>query len=141
MKIEEAVSLLRKNELEVPISARLPTEGEVQSVEKELGVIFHEDYRYYLLNGSNAVYGTLEPAMVTLPKAHFHLPILVTSARKSGVPERLLPICSDNGNFYCIAESGIIEYFSHNGTSKESWPNLAEWIVRVWLKINDVPPL
>ena len=135
MNIKDAVALLRANEMEVPLSPRLPTEVEVELIERELGIVFHEDYRYYLLNGINAVYGTLEPAMLTLPKAHFHLPTLVASARKFGVPECLLPICGDNGNFYCISENGVIEYFCHNGIAKETWPNLGEWIVKVWLKI------
>lgn len=48
MNIHEVISELRKLNQPVPIPIRLPDLHEVEQVEKELGVIFHPDYKTYL---------------------------------------------------------------------------------------------
>ncbi|WP_116919250.1 SMI1/KNR4 family protein [Tamilnaduibacter salinus] len=46
---------------------------------------------------------------------------------------RLLPFCEDNSDFYCLTPTGEVVFWSHNGSTAESWPNLATWIFQVWI--------
>ena len=137
MKIPEVIAQLRNLNEPVPIPRRLPTEAEVATAEQRLGVRFHPDYRYYLLHGSDVTYGTLEPAVVTPDAGYRDLVQVATDAWKLGVPRELLPLCEDNGDYYCIDSSGKIAYWDHNGTTDESWPDLAHWIQRVWIEENE----
>lgn len=134
MSLEEVIAELRSRSESVPLPLRLPTAMEVAAMESTLGVVFPMEYRRYLLEASDVVLGTLEPATITDPQAHTHLPEVIASARAYGVPVQLLPICEDNADFYCLAQSGEIKYWSHNGATSESWPNFAAWLQQVWLE-------
>ena len=136
MSLIQAINKLREFSQEVPLPPRLPSTEEVECMEKELGVKFHPDYKTYLLEASDSVLGTLEPAVITLPGSHIYLPDIVRSARKMGVPEELFPICSNNGDYFCLNELGEVVYWSHNGAVNEKWPNLAAWITDEWIAKN-----
>ncbi len=104
-------------------------------VEQQLGVTFHADYRKYLLEASDVVYGTKEPCTVTPDSGHTDLVnVAQTAWDQMGVPRHLLPICEDNGDYYCINEAGQILFWSHNGATDEKWPSLAAWIKQVWIE-------
>ena len=133
MSLTEIISRLRSVNEPVPKPARLPSESDVRKIEAELKIIFHSDFRKYLLEASDVVFGTKEPVTICEPKSHTYLPSVVESARAYGVPTDLVPVCEDNADFYCINRHGKIVFWSHNGTSDESWPSLATWIRDVWL--------
>ena len=121
------------NEL-VPKPMRLPTPQEVKSAEEKLGIQFHPDYRRFLLEASDAVVGVLEPATLTIPGDYTDLMNVCETAWKNyGVPKELLPICEDNGDFFCMNTHGEVVFWSHNGWTSEKWPNLASWIKDVWI--------
>jgi hypothetical protein len=134
LTLDEVIRKLRKLNEPVPKPMRLPTTEEVQEAERRLGVRFHPDYYHYLLQASDVVYGTKEPATLTLP-GYFTdlLSICEVAWEKHGVPRNLLPFCEDNADFYCINEAGEVLFWSHNGRSRERWPNLATWIENVWI--------
>ncbi len=70
-----------------------------------------------------------KPHHLTIAATHpYHPSTVVEDARVVGVLDGLLPICEDNGDFYCITESGEILYWSHDGATDERWPGLATWI-------------
>jgi hypothetical protein len=50
-----------------------------------------------------------------------------------GVPDDLLPICEDNGNYFCMNRRGQVVFWDHNGASDEKWTDLATWINDVWI--------
>ncbi len=129
--LNEAIARLRRLSTPVPRPRRLPTESEVRDAETNLGVSFHPDLRRYLLEASDVVYGTHEP--VTISGGHTAIETVVHSARELGVPDGLLPICDDNADYFCITANGDIVYWSHNGATNETWPNLATWITDVWI--------
>ncbi len=132
MKLSEVISELRK--LNQPVPNGLPTEDEIAAAEARLGVSFPEDYRRFLLKASDVVYGTHEPAMVTPKAGHRDLIQMAEAAwDEDGVPGNLLPFCFDNGNYFCVNESGEVIYWDHNGTTDEKWPSLASWIKQVWI--------
>ena len=119
----------------VPIPLRLPTVDQVNSAESELGVKFPKDYRRFLLEASDVVYGTLEPALVTPDSGYRDLVTLVQAAwNEMDLPKNLLPFCEDNGDYYCLNQAGQVVYWSHNGSMSERWASLAGWIEQVWLE-------
>jgi hypothetical protein len=134
MILGDVIQELRKLNIPVPRPLRLPTSEEVEAVEKQLGVGFHPDYRQYLLEASDVVYGCLEPATVAPGGGHRDLVHLAENAYKNlDLPRNLLPICEDNGDYFCMNQSGKVVFWSHNGASDESWPDLATWIEEVWI--------
>ena len=131
--MDEILTLLRKLNEPVPKPLRLPTEDDVFKVEKELNFIFPAEYRRFLLEASDVVVGTIEPATIPADSGHTYIVPMVASAREVGVPSDLLPIVEDNGDYYCINNQGGIIFWSHDGTSNEAWPSFSEWACEVWL--------
>jgi hypothetical protein len=135
MELSEVISELRKLNQPVPRPFRLPTEAEVRAAEEQLGVRFYEDYRRFLLEASDVVYGTHEPAVVTPDAGHRDLIQMAEAAwDEDGVPLNLLPFCFDNGNYFCMNEAGEVVYWDHNGPTDEKWSNLAAWVKQVWIE-------
>ena len=113
----------------------LPDDALIDSYEKELGVKFSSEHRSFLKEVSNVLYGTKDPLTVTERRAfRGELATAVAEARKLGVPNDWLPICEDNGDYYCITPSGEIKFWSLDGLTDESWPNLGAWIEEVWIE-------
>lgn len=133
MSLPEVIEMLRKLNEPVPRPARLPTEAEVAAAEQRLGVRFPPDYRYFLLQGSDVVYGILEPAQVTPDAGHTNLIDVATRAWQVGISREFLPFCEDNGDYYCFAPDGRIGLLSHDGLRGGSWRDLAHWIQEVWI--------
>lgn len=134
--MDDVIAQLRKLNEPVPKPMRLPAEAEIESVEKELGLLFHADYKKYLLEASDVVYGVLEPATIPTDSGHTYLVPLAKDAWKMGVPRELIPIAEDNGDYYCMDKAGHVLFWSHNGTTDEKWPNMASWIQEVWINGN-----
>ena len=135
MKMSAVINELRRLNQPVPKPFRLPTEDELKGAENRLGLTFPEDYRQYLLAASDVVYGTLEPAIVVPDSGYLNLVEVAESAwSEMDVPSNLLPICEDNGDYYCLNEKGEVRFWSHNGTTDEKWQDLATWIKEVWIE-------
>lgn len=134
MNLSEIIERLRGLNQPVPRPLRLPSLDELSSTEHALGITFHPDYRRYLLEASDVVFGTFEPATIVPGGGHTDLiPMAQAAWRDMGLPRALLPICEDNADYYCINNSGEIVFCSHNGQTDECWPNLAAWIQDVWI--------
>ena len=69
MNLEQVIQELRALNEPVPKPLRPPAPEEISDVEKRLGYKFHPDFRTYLRQASDVVYGALEPVTVTpLPR-------------------------------------------------------------------------
>lgn len=135
MEISQVITELLELNEPVPEPLRLPTEAEVNAAENRLAMKFPEDYRQYLLRASNVVYGSLEPAVVTPDSGYLNLIEVAESAwDEMEVPRNLLPICEDNGDYYCLNQAGQVQFWAHDGTTDEKWPDLATWIKEVWIE-------
>jgi SMI1-KNR4 cell-wall len=134
MELSEVIAELRSLNEPVPKPLRLPTETEVKAAENDLRVTFPTEYREYLLTVSDVVYGAMEPAVVLPDAGHLYLVDMAESAwDKMELPRTLLPICEDNGDYYCLNSKAEVEFWSHNGATDEKWPNLSSWIKEVWI--------
>ena len=133
MTLPEAIERLRGLNTPVPRPPRLATGAEVTAAESALSIQFPDDYRYFLLHGSDVVYGTLEPAVVTPDAGHLSLVEVAQNAWTAGVPKDLVPFCEDNGDYYCIRKDGRVMLWSHDGMFSGEWQDLAQWILDVWI--------
>ena len=134
MTLGEAIQELRNRNESVPKPMRLPTAEEVAAVEEEIGVALHPDLKRYLLEASDVVFGTKEPVTVTDASFSTHLPSVCESAwEEMEVPRKLVPICEDNGDYYCMNKKGEIVFWSSDGDTGEKWKDLATWIEEVWI--------
>ncbi len=134
MKLTDVIAELRRLNEPVPEPLSLPTLKDVEAAERRLKMKFPPDYRKYLLEASDVVYGSLEPAIVIPDAGYLHLTELAESAwSEMEVPRDLLPICEDNGDYYCLNQNGEVCFWSHNGSTDEKWPDLATWIEEVWI--------
>jgi hypothetical protein len=135
MNLSEVISELR--ELNEPVSKpfRLPTDDEIKAAEKRLNIQFHEDYRRFLREASDVVCGVIEPAVVIPDSGCLHLVEVAEYAwDEMEVPLTLLPICEDNGDYYCLNKKGEVEFWSVDGATDKKWENLAAWIKEVWIE-------
>jgi hypothetical protein len=134
MNLSEVIAELRELNEPVPKPFRLPTEAEVTAAEKRLSVKFHEDYRRFLLEASDVVVGSLEPAMVAADCGYLNLCEIAEYAwDEMELPLTLLPICEDNGDYYCLNKKGEVEFWNAQGESIQKWDTLAVWIKEVWI--------
>lgn len=131
--LSQALTELRRLNEPVPDPLRLPTPAEVEAAEREAGVTLPSDLRRYLLEASDIVLGALEPVTAVPRSGHTYLPHVVEGARSLGVPDDLVPVCEDNSDFYCLAPSGEVVFWSHDGATDERWTSLAAWIEEVWI--------
>jgi SUKH superfamily protein len=135
MTLDDVFQELRERNEPVPVPLRLPTTAEVDAAERQLGVRFSPDYRRFLLEVSNVVYGAIEPATVTPFSGYRYLPDVAEIAWNAmGLPRELLPICEDNGDYYCLNRAGEVVFWSHDGATDEKWSDLAAWIKQVWIE-------
>jgi len=134
MNLSDVIAELRELNEPVPKPLRLPTPDEVDAAEDRLDVKFPADYRRYLLEASDVVYGPLEPAIVIPDAGHLGLAgIAETAWGQMELPRNLLPFCEDNGDYYCLNQSGEVEFWSPDGATDEKWKDLATWIREVWI--------
>ena len=114
---------------------RPPTDEELTSAEARLGVMVHPDYRTFLKGGGDVGNALFEPAVVLPGAGNCNLFEIAQYAWESaGVPRDLVPFIEDNGDYFCISSSGEVSYWSHNGATSESWPNLSSWFQQVCIE-------
>ena len=136
MKLDRAIARLRELNEPVPKPPRLPSIEEIEAVQERLRQPLPDDLIQFLLEASDVTLGTLEPVTVTDPSHYTYLPAVAARAWKAGVPrDDFVPVCEDNGDFYCINARGQVVFFSHDGQADdaERWPDLATWIENVWI--------
>ncbi|MFY1879169.1 SMI1/KNR4 family protein [Achromobacter xylosoxidans] len=132
--INSVVLELKGLRLSLPKAQVLPSDKLLDAYEKELGFIFPDDYRYFLKEASDSILNGKDSLRVTPGKDSPRE--LINNANEAwglGVPRDWLPFCEDNGNYYCLTKCGEVRFWSHDGLSDESWPNLATWIKKVWI--------
>lgn len=132
--MEEILELLRDHNVSVPVPLDLPDEDQLVVIEEELLLPIPRDVRTYLLEASDVIYGTLEPVTAADPNSHTHLPEVTAVAWSLGVPHYLLPICEDNGAYYCADPEGEIVLWKDGDLTGETWPSIWQWVRDVWLE-------
>lgn len=134
--MEEILDELRARSETIPVPLDLPDEDDLVVIEEQLLLSIPKDFRYYLLNASDIIYGSLEPATVVDSNAHNYLPDMAAAAWSYGLARYFLPICETNTGYYCIDPDGLILLWEHGAIQDRQWDNLWVWIDEVWLQNN-----
>lgn len=134
MEAEEILELLRERNQPVPVPLDLPDEDTLVEVEEAILLPIRGDIRTYLLEASDVVYGSLEPVTACDSHSHTYLPEVAAVAWSVGVPRYLLPLCEDNGNYYCVDPDGEVFYWRDGELADETWISVWEWVLHVWLE-------
>ncbi|GCE80714.1 SMI1/KNR4 family protein [Komagataeibacter oboediens] len=126
------------NQIDPPSGRKrtLPDDELIEKYEKMTGFLFSNDYKKILKTVSNAFVGTLSLLTLESGKKDVYGELKTTcdEAHALGVPKAWLPICEDNGDYYCLTPNGTVRFWDQNGSSDETWPNLATWVQDVWLE-------
>jgi hypothetical protein len=132
--IETVIEKLKGLSIDTPIKAKLPDDLLIDEYEKKLGLKFPVDYRKFLKEASHVFVGTLSPLTVS-ENYNVYGEVYYSFIELNNLGFRdLLPICEDNGDYYCLAEDASVVFISHDGYIDESWPDLATWIEKVWIE-------
>ncbi|WP_247539064.1 SMI1/KNR4 family protein [Ralstonia pseudosolanacearum] len=133
-KLVEAIEELKELSGGRVTNVPLPDDELISEYESEVGFLFPEEYKYFLKQASNIFFGTKDPLVVTHDRTdRSELSNAIGEGRKMGIPHDWLPICEDNGDYYCITQNGQIRFWSGNGVANESWQDLATWVKEVWI--------
>lgn len=135
--MDEIIEELRQRNEPVPTPLELPSDDDLVLVEEALLLPLPKDYRAFLLEVSDVVYGRIEPATAADPHSHTYLPEMAAIAWDQGLPRHLLPICERNQGYDCIDPDGAVSHW-HQGTFGETtWETVWDWAHEVWLEQAD----
>lgn len=136
--MEDIIEQLQALSEHVPVPLDLPDEDDVLEVEETLLLPIHPSLRYYLLEASDTVYGSLEPVTCADPQSHTYLADVTAQAWEEGMPREYMALCETADGFYCINhEDGEILFWSRlqfDFESGQQWDSLWDWIEDVWLR-------
>lgn len=134
MEAEEIIDMLRDSNQPVPVPLDLPDEDVLVEVEEQILLPIPRDMRTYLLEASDVIFGSLEPVTAADPYSHTYLPEVAAVAWSLGVPRYLVPLCDDNGSYYCVEPEGEVVLWRDGDLTDETWPSVWHWIHDVWLE-------
>lgn len=135
--MEEVIEQLRELNEPVPVPLELPDEETLVEIQEQILIHLPFALREFLLQVSDVVYGRLEPVTAADPQSHTYLPEVASVAWSLGVPRELVPLCEDQGNYYCVEEDGTVllwEADSGEINEDESWESVWHWVRDVWLE-------
>jgi hypothetical protein len=129
-------TILRLRQLNEPVPRPLPrvTLDDVDRVERELNFKLPSEFIELQLGAGDVVFGCYEPVTLTVGSGHTYIVEVAQDAWASGVSREHLAICKVNGDYFCLAPNGVVNFWSHDGASSESWPSLEAWVRAVWLE-------
>lgn len=132
--MDEIIEALRAINVHVAMPLELPEEDTLVEIEELLFVALGRDFRDFLLNVSDVIYGSLEPVTAADPNSHTYLPEVASVAWARGVSREILPLCESGNGYYCISEEGLVTYWENGSTGEDSWENVWEWTQDVWME-------
>ncbi|MFK0573323.1 SMI1/KNR4 family protein [Endozoicomonas sp.] len=132
--MEDVMEELRERALDVSIPLELPDEDLLVEVEEQILISIPYEFREFLLQVSDVIYGSMEPVTVTDPHSHTYLPEVAATAWAAGLPRELIPICEHQDNYYGVSEEGEVVLWADGELTEESWPSVWLWVRDVWLE-------
>lgn len=135
--MEDIIELLQERNIEVPVPLELPDEDDLVEIEEAILISLPNEYKLFLLEVSDIVCGSIEPATCADSQSHTFLPDMAARAWDIGMPREYIPICEHANGFYCISEVGQIllwQYGCDIEESEDEWPSIWNWAKDVWLE-------
>jgi hypothetical protein len=132
--MERVIQQLRARNEAVPVPLVLPDMNDIIDAEQLLLVSLDGEFREFLLAVGDVVFGSLEPVTVVDPNSHTYLPEVAAVAWSLGVSRELIPLCEDNGSYYCTNDIGEVTLWKDGMiTDTEPWSDVWQWAECVWL--------
>tara|TARA_R110002095_G_C4195962_1_gene234448 strand:+ start:256 stop:672 length:417 start_codon:yes stop_codon:yes gene_type:complete len=133
--IVEIIEDFKKYAEDIYPNSILPSKNLINDYQKEIKIKFPKDFKVFLLEISNYYNGNIFSLEITKDgNSNRELLTIAQDEWSHGMPRNWLPFAMDNSDYYCIDESGVVHFWSHDGPVDESWPNLATWIKEVWIE-------
>lgn len=132
--MEEVIEQLREQNMSVPIPLELPTHEDLVEVEEVLLIPLPRDYKFFLQEVSDVIYGAIEPCTASDPQLHTYLPDITAQAWDLGLPRHMIPICEHGGDYYAMNLDGEIELWENGEMADEIWDSIWHWARDVWLE-------
>lgn len=131
--MDDIIDLLHEKSEAVPVPLDLPDQDQLVRIEEELLLPIPREMRQFLLEASDVIYGHLEPVTAADPNSHTYLPEVTAFAWSIGVPRYLMPLCEDNGDYYCVDPDGEVVLWQNGELTEETWQSVWDWVEDVWL--------
>lgn len=131
--MEDIIDLLREKSELVPVPLDLPDQDQLIAIEEELLLPIPRELRQFLLEVSDVIYGRLEPVTAADPNSHTYLADVTAMAWSLGVPRYLMPICEDDGDYYCVDPDGEVVLWRNGELTDETWQSVWHWAEDIWL--------
>ena len=132
--MEEVIEQLRELNQSVTIPLELPTHEDLVEVEEVLLIQLPREYKFFLQEVSDVIYGSIEPCTASDSQMHTYLPDVTAQAWDLGLPRHLIPICEFQGDYYAMNLDGEIEFWENGEISDEIWDSIWHWARDVWLE-------
>ncbi len=134
--MQDIADYLIENRVQTAWPLELPDEDQLVEVEEELLMPIPREFRRYLLEYSDTIYGSLEP--VTASDEHSHTYIVDATAEcwESGMPRTHLCICKTEEGAWAIDQEGSIGWWAQDTdevTEEPSYESWWHWVRDVWL--------
>ncbi len=131
--MNEIADRLHELSLSVSVPLELPELEDIVLVEEQLMIGLPADFREFLMEVGDVVYGSVEPVTIMDASVHTYLPEVTALAWDRGIPRDLIPVCAVDENYYCVAEDGEISYWENFQQSEQQWNDIWEWARDIWL--------
>ena len=132
--MEDVLDQLREQSMDLAVPLELPDEDTLVEIEEQILISIPYEFREFLLQASDVVYGSMEPVTVTDPHSHTYLPEVAATAWSMGMPRELIPLCEYQGDYYGVAEDGEVVLWAHGEVTEDSWPSVWFWARDIWLE-------
>ncbi|MBT5332185.1 MAG: SMI1/KNR4 family protein, partial [Porticoccaceae bacterium] len=116
------------------IPLELPSHEDLVEVEEILLIQLPREYKYFLQELGDVIYGSIEPCTASDPSLHSYLPDVASQAWDIGLPRHLIPICDKQGDFYAMDPDGEIQLWENGELADEIWDSIWHWAKEVWLE-------
>jgi hypothetical protein len=119
----------------VPVPLELPEHDQVVVAQEQILMPLPTEFREFLMEASDVVYGTLEPVTVADPLSHTYLPEVTATAWSQGMPREMVALCECREGYYCVAQDGEVRLWQYGGDyDPDVWENVWYWVRDVWLE-------
>jgi SMI1-KNR4 cell-wall len=132
--MQEMIDELHEVAEQVPVPLELPEHDQVVDAQEQILMPLPFDFREFLMEASDVVYGTLEPVTVADSSSHTYLPEVTATAWSLGMPREMIALCESREGYYCVAQDGEIKLWRDDDYDSESWENIWYWVRDVWLE-------
>ena len=134
--MEDVIELLRERHEGGLVALELPDEDRLVEIEEQLLIPLPGDYKEFLLNASDIICGSLEPATVMDDYAHNFLPEMAANAWEQGMPRYLIPVCETPNGIYAMSQEGsVLLWVPGEGIrEEEEWGSSWQWARDIWLE-------